>query len=186
MRAISDRARVFWTALGTHRYGLADIAKLAAVGVAAASIYWFGYKMTALEIGLAVALVVAVLLFWIMLEYALKLTRQISDARVRISQLRHEGVRIRNDALRGVSSGPKWRAWEKRVLAWKQEVEDAIAEISRADAEWFSVLDIVPPPRLTSGVAPQGLEQKFLKLFGEHDFRVCRLGEMIRDLWGRH
>jgi hypothetical protein len=185
MGAFSDRWTVFTTALGSRRYAVADIAKLAVLIATAAYLYVYGRAMTSWEIALAVTTVLFILFFWVMLEYALKLTRQIADARVRIAELRHEGVRIRNDALGGITDGSLWTDWEARALAWNQEVISEMEKISKSDAVWFSVLDIVPSPRIWPSAFPEGWEPQFLKLFREHDFRVRRLGEMIRDLWGR-
>jgi hypothetical protein len=185
--ALSDRWNVFWSAVGTRRYGLADIGKLAAAIIAAAYFWWYHRELTTLEIWLAVALVVFVLLFWIMLEYGLKLTRQISDARLRLAHLRVTGVELRNEALDSIRDKRTFRAWERKVLAWNTEVQSEIEKISKSDAVWFSVLDIVLPPRISPVLVPSdpSVAADFLKLFREHDFRVRRLGKMIRDLWGR-
>ncbi|MGH6792086.1 MAG: hypothetical protein ACRECF_05035 [Methyloceanibacter sp.] len=165
---------------------MADIGKLAALVLATISLAWFGHQMSTLELGLAIALIIAILLFWIMLEHALKLTRQIADARVKIADLRHDGVRIRNDAL--VMTDKEWPTWNEKALKWNTDVTEEIKKISVADSIWFSVLDVVPPQRIDPAITPADplIREKYLKLFREHDYRLKRLNNMIRDLWGRH
>lgn len=55
MGAIAMRWSVFWTTVGTRRYGLTDAAKLAAAVVAIAYFWWYGREMSHLEIALAVS-----------------------------------------------------------------------------------------------------------------------------------
>src|SRR3546814_1694096 len=52
----------------SHRYGVADLAKLAAAGAAAAYLYWYGREMKSVDIALTVLLVVLALFFRIVLE----------------------------------------------------------------------------------------------------------------------
>jgi hypothetical protein len=187
MRPLIDRWSVFKTALGTRSYGLSDLAKLAAALAAAAYFYWYGREMSSVEIALAVMSVVFIFLFWIMLEHALMLTRQISDARVRLAELRVEGVEIRNAGLEGVTDKAELESWGRRIGAWTDDVQSELGKISKSDAVWFSVLDIVPSPRISPSRWPKGNPEhgEFLKLFAQHDFRVMRLGEMIRELWSK-
>lgn len=113
------------------------------------------------------------------------LNRQIRDSRVRIAELRDEGVKIRNKGWSGLTN-ESWREWEQEALNWNAEIISEMRKISEADATWFSVLDVVPPPRLFPAVLMQDgkIQEDFLKLYCEHDFRLARLGDMIRDLWG--
>jgi hypothetical protein len=133
-------------------------------------------------LGITVALV---FLFAWTLELNVKLLRQIKSSRVEISRLRREGVRLRNAGRRTIENTSLWQKWEKDVLDWNDRVISAIAQISEADSEWFAVLDIVPPPRVPPGNAPEEIREAYLKLFNEHDFRVKRLGKMIARLWGK-
>jgi hypothetical protein len=184
MRAVSDRWRVFQTALGSRRYALADLFKLVLAVAAALYFYWYGRTMTAFEWTASGVVVILAFFFWVTLEYALLLTRKISDGRVRIAELRNKGVEIRNRGRRTVHDRPSWEAWKTEVLSWNDDVIRELREISVADALWFSVLDVVPTPRLHPEQVPGGEDKTaFLKLFGEHDARLARLGEMIRQLW---
>lgn len=184
MRAVTERWRVFQTALGSRRYALADIFKLVLGLAAAFYLYWYGRDMTTFELIASGAAVVLAFCFWVTLEYALKLTRKISDGRVKIAQLRNSGVEIRNRGRRTVFDHASWERWRKEALSWNDEVIRELREISIADALWFSVLDVVPPPRIPPEVVPGGEDSAaFVKLFGEHDVRLSRLGEMIRELW---
>jgi hypothetical protein len=135
----------------------------------------------------AIVCVVLFLIAWLLLEYALKLTRQISDARLRLAELRAKGVKLRNCALGTVTDGVSFDRWRRQVERWRKQVERELEKISKSDAVWFSVLDIVPPPRIAPVMLPpvQRDADAFLKLFREHDLRLRRLGKMIRDLWGR-
>jgi hypothetical protein len=182
----TDRWNVFTTALGSHRYVVADIAKLALLAAAAVYLYWFGRRMTPYEVALTVAAVLLVLFFWVVLEYALKLTRQISDARLSLAALRADGVTLRN-CHGAVTDKASFEAWAKKVNAWRDTVQRELEKISKSDAAWFSVLDVVPPARIPP---PQWHSSRkdwsaFAKLYGEHDCRLARLGDMIRELWGK-
>lgn len=184
MRAVSDRWRVFQTALGSRRYALADVAKLALAGAAALYFYFYGRTMTTFEVVASGAAVVFGFCFWVTLEYALKLTRKISDGRVKIAELRNRGVEIRNRGLGAVTDSESLRVWRDDALAWNADVIRELREISVADALWFSVLDVVPSPRVLPHALPEKPQRdEFRKLFGEHDARLARLGEMIRELW---
>jgi hypothetical protein len=182
----ADHWKVFLKAVGNRRYGLADTAKLVGVVAAAAYVYWYGREMSTWELSLSIATAILCLLLWIVLDYALKLSRQIADARHEIAALRSEGVALRNKGLDQVWDKATLDEWEAEVLVWNLKVLSELEKISRSDAVWFSTLDVVPPARLTPSRMPKNPHTPaFLKLFREHDFRVLRLGEMIRDLWGR-
>ena len=185
MKALSDRWHVFTTALGSRRYAVADIAKLAVVVATAAYLYWYGRQMSAVEIALTILAVLFALFFWIVLEYALKLTRQISDARLSLAELRAAGVRLRNDTYETVTDKRTFEKWEKKVTVWTKKVHRELEKISKSDAVWFSVLDVVPPPRIHPPTWATGHADypPFEKLYGEHDCRLARLGDMIRELW---
>jgi hypothetical protein len=45
---------------------------------------------------------------------------------------------------------------------------------------------ITPKEEVMTAINRQRDTESFLKLFREHDLPLKRLGEMIRDLWGRH
>lgn len=125
--------------------------------------------------------------FFFALNRVIWLNRQIKDGRVKIADLRHKGVQIRNRGRWIVQDEKSWLKWKKEALEWNRKVKREMEKISEADAEWFAILDVVPPPRLFPKLLLQDekLQQDFLKLYQEHDFRLARLGEMIRDLWGK-
>lgn len=78
--------------------------------------------------------------------------------------------------------------WEREVIEWTNEVQGELKKISESDAVWLSVLDVVPPPRVPPPTWPVGRSAPygpFAKAYREHDFRVARLGEMIRELWAK-
>jgi hypothetical protein len=115
---------------------------------------------------------------WWLLEELVRLRRQIKGARFELARLRAEGVAIRNDGM-GISSETDFAEWERRALIWNDRVIESMRKISEADAEWFSILDVVTAPRVGTGFK----YGPFQKLFGEHDLRVKRLGKMIYRLW---
>lgn len=126
--------------------------------------------------------------FILMSLYANKLRTKIKESRVELSTLRQKGVEIRDELLEdefwGEGYFQRLEDWKKRALTWNDEVYNAVKLISVADAEWYKTLDIVDnPPRITNERI-QGSEST-AKAYREHDFRLKRLGEMIRDLWGK-
>ena len=132
--------------------------------------------------GLFVAVVLGIL--WI-LEYTVKLRKQIRGTRVGLSELREEGVGIRNAGMHPFPNPSSWTAWQESALDWEGRVIEKIKEINEADAVWFKTLDVVPNPRLPLSLTkpPETWQAERRKLYGEHDFRLKRLGEMIQNLW---
>lgn len=115
--------------------------------------------------------------------YAHKLRLKIQVSRVRLSELRKTGVDLRNKGQRRFHYNPDWESWRDETIEWQKEVYNSIKEISVADAEWFDTMDVVPDPRLNLVNPVNG--DTHPKRYREHDFQVARLGEMIRDLWGK-
>ena len=72
-----------------------------------------------------------------------------------------------------------WQIWTERASKWNEDVIGELMKVSEGDAEWFSILDVVDPPRLTSPQSKGGDGDRFAM----HDFRLKRLGDMIRELW---
>lgn len=128
--------------------------------------------------------VIFVIVVLALLEHAVKLQRRISGARVELSHLRAKGVGIRNDGRFGFRDEISWLDWKQEAEDWNTEVIAAIGKVNEADAQWFSILDIVPEPRLPMKVKTLNkLYEGHMKLYREHDCRVARLGEMVRELW---
>jgi hypothetical protein len=118
-----------------------------------------------------------------LLTRLVRLERQIRGTRIELSRLRTRGVEIRNAGMRVPPPAEgkwSWPDWEKAASEWSSDVVAAIQKIDEGYAEWFNILDVVPnPPRVPFNMA----HVEHAKLFREHDFRVMRLGELIRELW---
>src|SRR5258708_26444998 len=124
---------------------------------------------------------------WWMTENVIRLKEQIKDARVELSMLRKTGVKLRNLG-QALFSEEDFREWKKKTLDWHKDVYESIKKLSVADGEWWDVMDSVPEPR----EPPEKLfktrqeDHRHRDRYMQHDFQLRRLGEMIRDLWGRH
>jgi hypothetical protein len=94
--------------------------------------------------------------YWMWLE-----DQKVSPAKVdlakrkRLSQLRSDGVARRHAA---------------------------ISTIDEADADWFAILDAVPQSRVPVWPFKGG---QHLKAFGEHDYRLLRLDQLIQKFGSR-
>jgi hypothetical protein len=180
---LKDRIAALKDALGPRRYtigavlgvviGLADwaVAKLGPFGISSL------LGVPSWAIGLTAALLFVT---WFVVDRLAQLERRISGARVDLSKLRSEGVKIRNDGIE-LRDADSWKVWEEAALCWNQRTIECIGEIDKGCAEWFSVLDVVPPSRISCYV----LNAAQKKLFNEHDLRVARLGDLIQALWER-
>ena len=131
---------------------------------------------------LSVTAILGFLFVW-MFRYAHKLRVQIQKSRVELSILRKRGVELRNKGGNKLSTNSEFESWCDEITAWQQKVYEAIREISVADAEWFEIMDIVPKPRLK--LEKPVNQEAHPKRYREHDFQLERLGQMIRDLWGK-
>jgi hypothetical protein len=108
-------------------------------------------------------------------------------ARFELAKLRTEGVAIRNEG-RSISHKQVLSKWEKKVGDWNSAVISSMGEINQADAEWFSVMDVIPDARLPiENTIPNDLTASAVhhKLYREHDFQLRRLGEMLYEIWER-
>jgi hypothetical protein len=179
---VSDRWRAFSAAAGPRRYVMGAIIS---VVIALSDHLWAvlgNTSMTALVgipswgIGLVVAL--CLVNYWL-LEYLVDLRRRIGGARHELARLRTAGVVIRNEGM-SITNVDAWKDWEKRASTWNDDVIASIKKINEADAEWFSILDVVPEARLPiSATLPLDLRVSAAhhKLYREHDFRLKRLAE---------
>lgn len=102
-------------------------------------------------------------------------------ALLRLTQLRSEGVVIRNDAAR-VYYTTHLDTWSRRVSAWMKEVIETLKPVSAADSEWFATLDIVPPARAQVPVRLTGDMDIhiFVSAYNQHDFRLDRLEKLLK------
>lgn len=131
-------------------------------------------------LGFASAL--AFLFAW-MFAYAHKLRRQIQISRVELSKLRKRGVALRNEGKSLFSSNSEFLEWSQNTKDWHKEVYESLKKISEADAEWFETLDVVPQPRIP--LLNSFITNTQIDRYRQLDFQVRRLGEMIRELWGK-
>jgi hypothetical protein len=121
---------------------------------------------------IAVVVVIFVLYRFVQREFAGDL--KVEDIRLRLADLRTEGVGLRN-ASQSLRVGiPEWIA---KCEDWTARVIQTINEISPADAEWFKTLDAVPDPRfpLRGSFHPEQL-----KRYREHDFYLWKLEKLIK------
>lgn len=137
-------------------------------------------------IGICVAIS---LVLWWMIKFAVKLRQQISGSRTALSRLRAAGVAIRNDGRDIFTKRADFNIWNTRVDQWEKEVVQAIREVNEADAEWFAILDVVPKPRVkirnlsTNSTDHPNWQGDHTRAYNQHDARLDRLGDMIRNLW---
>ena len=137
---LEDRTTSVNNALGPKRYMLVPLIGAIVVFVdwAAARLAEAGVsKLTGVPswaIGLFVALFMVA---WWLLEYSVKLRRQISGTRVDLSELREEGVKIRNKGIEPFSNEPDWKTWKNSADEWEVRVIGKIKKINEADGVWF-------------------------------------------------
>ena len=173
-----DRFAALNDAMGPRRYTVMSLAA-AIAGIAHWAATRYGdHPFTLGTIPIFILVMVAVAA-WGVLNRLAQLEQRMKGARVNLSKLRSEGVKIRNDGM-GLDVSAH-QAWEEAALAWNKRTIETIAQIDRGCAEWFSVLDVVPEPR----VPGPALTAPHKKTFWEHDRRLANLGELIQALWER-
>jgi hypothetical protein len=100
---------------------------------------------------------------------------------LRLTQLRGEGVVIRNDA-NSLLFTSDLDAWVRRVTGWMNEVIEALRSVSVAESEWFATLDAVPGARVPIPNVRLGGEADramFVSIFCQHDYRLVRLERLL-------
>lgn len=180
-----EKLKTLRSAAGPRRYLLGSLTVAVVSFFDWIKPYFEGAGMTQL-IGVpswAVGIVVALcfVCYWL-LDYAHKLRVGIELSRVELSRLRRKGVSLRNTGRSKITNNDEWFAWETETIEWQKEVYESLKKISMADAEWFDTMDVVPPPRLN---LENRISDAHQDRFWQHDYQVKRLGEMIRDLWGK-
>jgi hypothetical protein len=95
-----------------------------------------------------------------------------SQARLKLAELRADGVAMRNAAQNYLDSS----AFLMDTTDWMSRTILAIKAIDEADAEWFKTLDAVPPPRVPHH---PNASRSLAKAFREHDLRLARLDQLI-------
>jgi hypothetical protein len=186
---ISERWGSFSAAAGVRRYVIGGIVSII---IAVSDHLWpsLGFSVSSV-LGLpswALGVIIALLLisYWL-LEHVTELRLRMKGARLELAKLRATGVALRNEGM-WIADREVLRRWERRVEKWNKDVIKNIAKINEADAEWFSILDVVPPGRLSIERTLNNDLQRSAhhnKLYREHDFRLRRLGQMIYRLWER-
>lgn len=96
----------------------------------------------------------------------------LADLRLQLAKLRADGVAMRNDAQSMIDSS----AWASVADDWMRQTIATIKEIDEADAEWFRILDAVPPARVALNPNATAAHSK---AFREHDYRLVRLDKLI-------
>jgi hypothetical protein len=108
---------------------------------------------------------------------ALDKTVQLEAARTRWAELRAEGVALRNEGKDGLFDDSLWEKWRLNTVIWNTEVLNAIRSVNDADATWFSILDVVPSPRLPmDGIFRSESDELH---YAMHDFRLVKLEGLI-------
>jgi hypothetical protein len=190
MSWISERWGAFSAAAGPRRYIIGGI--ISVVIAFSDHIWsWFGNASMTGLLGVpswAVAIIVALgmIAYWL-LEDLVHLRRRMRGARYELAKLRSQGVAIRNEGT-SITHRQTLENWKKRTLDWNEEVIANIKMINEADAEWFSILDVVPEPRIPierTSTVDLTLSADHHKLYREHDLRLKRLGEMLYEIWER-
>src|SRR5262249_55553559 len=150
MRWLSERWDAFSAAAGPRRF---VIGAIISVVIALTDHVWslLGNVSMTRILGIpswGAGIIVALLLvaYWL-LEYLVQLRRRMRGARFELAKLRTEGVVIRNEG-RSISHKQALSKWEKKVGDWNSAVILSMGEINQADAEWFSVMDVIPDARL--------------------------------------
>ena len=183
---IAESWAVFKAALGVKRY----IIWISFASFAGVITWWLTYLS---EVGVNISpgsllpwvsafATILIVIVLALLDYAVKLRRRMGGARIKLSHLREEGVRIRNAGNNQFADQSSWLRWQESALDWDKKIIDAIKEVNEADAIWFSVLDVVPSPRIPF-YRTHDPSDPHEKLYREHDFRLKRLGAMIQNLW---
>lgn len=103
------------------------------------------------------------------------------NAILRLTQLRGEGVVIRNDAAK-VSTTTHLDDWVRRVRDWMREVIETLKFINAPDSEYFATLDAVPPARIQVRILLTGDAdaRMFGSTYNQHDLRLVRLTELLK------
>lgn len=175
-----DRGSALNEALGPRRYMLGALtgAVIGFADWAASRLGQFGvgslFGLPSWAVGVIAAVLVVV---WCLVDRLAQTERRMKGARIDLSKLRSEGVKLRNDGMEVTTA--TWEEWRTMTEDWNKRTIACIGKIDQGWAEWFSVLDVVPTPRV-EGVRLNGPQ---IKAFNEHDCRVSRLGELIQDLW---
>jgi len=101
---------------------------------------------------------------------------------LRLTQLRDEGVVIRNDAVSGKVNAETLEQWLNDVARWMRDVIEALKRVDEAKAEYFKTLDIVENARVQAPVLIQNRVdiRRFVNGFNQHDQRLVCLRDILK------
>lgn len=78
--------------------------------------------------------------------------------------------------------------WQSEIHKWNLDVIAELKKINEATSKWFETLDVFPEAR-TGCEFPDGypdiLKAFHMHLLAMHDARVARLGDMVKERWGK-
>lgn len=102
-------------------------------------------------------------------------------ALLRLTQLRGEGVVIRNAAAK-IYYTNHLDAWSRSVTDWMREVIETLKTVSAADSEWFATLDTVGPARVQVPIRLTGQADisMLVSTYNQHDLRLVRLENLLK------
>ena len=99
---------------------------------------------------------------------------------VRLTQLRTDGRRIRNDGA--LVDDSNIGEWLKRVVRWMIQVSRVIQNIDEADSQYFKTADAVPQPQVFKNCNCQARANQadYLTFYSQHNLRLIRLDELLK------
>lgn len=98
------------------------------------------------------------------------------NARLRLADLRDEGVGLRIEGLHSIQTDDETTNWVERITDWDQRVVAAIAVIDLPDARQHATLDYPGEPRAHATRYHNDYHRHFFIL---HDVRLARLNERM-------
>lgn len=180
MGKITEFLSTLHMAVGVKRYAIGGAVTVALAIVQYAELRWEGSPLSSVPTWVFWIIVVLFLLFIWVLQYAHRLRQNVKGISFELAALRTAGVKLRNDGRHELTR-EELIAWEAAILKWDAEVIAAARKVDEGRAEFLSVLDTVPRPRISTK-ATDAVHQV---LYQQHDYRLKRLAETIDRLWGK-
>ena len=111
-------------------------------------------------------------------EWSAELTSiRMKASRLRLADLRDEGVQIRINGMR-LTAAEEVPAWVEEAQNWNKRTIEAIAEIDETDSRHFATLDFPGAPR---GHLPSYFSEEHKLICVCHDRRLVRLEDYINQ-----
>lgn len=104
------------------------------------------------------------------------------EATLRLTQLRSEGVVIRNKSNELLTTS-HLNVWMSEVNEWMDEVVNALKPVSGHDSVWFATLGEVPAARVpipNLRLGGKDDRELFTHIFRQHDYRLARLDNLLK------